>query len=111
MSPLEDSQLPAHETELNGMPWQVKAIGLVGVPSVIALLLVWAVIGAFSAEAAANTKAVNEATQLIREHSTASKTDAEFAREMMRESIRLQRATCENTAKNDFDRANCRSGR
>lgn len=107
MTKLTDDELRLGRREgdptLDGMPWWVKAIGLVGVPSAIALYLIWALVNAV-------IPTVVQMQQMLSDHMK--------AQERMREEqsltntrtdtiIKVLRITCINQAKDDVSRERC----
>lgn len=84
----------------NTMPWQVKAIGVVGVPSAIALYLVFSIVSAQQRDGGSLMNTINSHAGAAAVHATESK----------EQGLRLERylqLICVNTAKSDLDRTNC----
>ena len=87
----------------NGMPWQVKAVGLIGVPSVIAIYLVWALV----ADVRINQQSSKENLAL---HAIQTNSVSEQNKELLQVLKRLQTSVdrlCANTAKNYNERNEC----
>jgi hypothetical protein len=86
-----------------GMPWQVKALGIVGVPAAIAIYLVWALVSQIapailsmnsllSAHVAQMTTLMGEQTQIKNQNEAI---------------IRILKTSCVNAAKDMVERERC----
>lgn len=87
----------------DGMPWQIKAIGLIGVPSAIAIY--WTVVAA--QDIRLNQQAQKENLAL---HATQTSVVSEQNRELLVTLEELKRSMskiCTNTAKNYQERNDC----
>ena len=87
----------------NGMPWQVKAIGLIGVPSALAIYFSYSIVG----DIRINQQNVKENLAL---HSTQTQSVMEQNRQLLISLDNLKRTMdkiCANTARNYTERNEC----
>lgn len=84
----------------SGMPWQVRAVGFFGVPSAIAIFLVWNMTGT----QAQDIRAARE--QLANHAQVSASANLETAKRLEHVE-RVLTAICANAAKNLGDRASC----
>lgn len=80
----------------NGLPWQVKAIGFIGIPSTIALYLTYVMAGTM-------TKNTADVKDLLSEHHMVTRTLIQQNETI----IRVMRTGCVNAAKTYDERARC----
>lgn len=94
--------LSNNENGLGGMPWWIKAIPTVGVPSVIAIGLSWYLVDEVRSElGVVRTQLAAHATQMT--------IDQNDQRQRARDLIYMLRQVCFNTARTDAQRDGCRS--
>lgn len=84
----------------NSLPWQVRAIGIVGVPSAIALFLVWSLV-------VGQAKDGGDQRKTLTEHATAAAAHAIESKETGQRLERYLQLICVNTAKMDTEKAAC----
>jgi hypothetical protein len=99
MSMSESDQPPRPNGLAADLPIWIRAITFLGVPSAIAVFLVWVGardLPAIRIQAQANYEAIITTRDLVREHSAHT---AEMARQLQR--------ICSNTARNEDDRQRC----
>jgi hypothetical protein len=96
------------------LPAWLRAAGVLGVPSMIALFLVWTLTTAFTGRLATLEQSMRAQTELLRQVLAASQArqlDADHVREHFDESLRsltgILRSTCVNAASTDQARARC----
>lgn len=95
------------ETDSQGVPWWVRAIAFVGVPSAIACFLVWTLAGDVRTEAtrAANTSLAN-ASALV-EHQKHTEQLHQNIEKYMNSQLLLMRLLCSNSARSAEERRAC----
>jgi hypothetical protein len=92
-----------YDLGIDGMPWWVKAIGFVGVPSAIAMFLVWALVSnvipvMLEMQKTVNTMAVQVAT-VSAEHAESKRQTEEM--------LKVLRGSCLNGAKSYEEKTRC----
>jgi len=92
-----------YDVGIDGMPWWVKAIGFVGVPSAIAMFLIWALVqnvvpAVLEMQKTVNTMAVQVAT-VSAEHAESKRQTEEV--------IKVLRGNCINQAKSYEEKNRC----
>lgn len=87
----------------NSMPWQIKAIGLIGVPSAIAIYLVLSLDQGIRADNRTLRESLNYHTQ----QTEVSRVQNEKILNTLESIKRSQDRTCANTAKTYADRSEC----
>lgn len=93
--------------ETNGMPWWVKAVTLFGVPSTIALFLVYVLVNVIAGEVRKTSDDVGDTNALIKAHIEASDRIERMHQENEQSMHRILRAICVNGAANQQERAGC----
>ena len=92
-----------YDIGIDGMPWWVKAIGFVGVPSAIAMYLIYALVAnvvpaMFEMQKTMNTLAVQIGT-VSTEHQESKRQNEEI--------IKVLRGTCLNQSKTYEEKSRC----
>lgn len=100
----EDRQAAPAEAPL---PWQVKAIGLIGVPSVIALFLVYNLVDVRNSDARTNATAMNGLATAISAAAAQAVAHTLESREQGQRLERYLQLICVNTAKTDDQKRDC----
>lgn len=88
---------------MDGMPWQMKAVALIGVPSAIAVYLVWAMVSTV-------VSSVDITQRMMSEHVASTSilsSDQTALRRQNEEIIRVLRTSCVNAAKDNTGREQC----
>lgn len=98
---------PNGRDPLNGMPWQVRAILLLGVPSVIALAAVWWGAGVIGVTVADTQRLLLELQQHEQLHDQNVRTNFIGIQRQTETQIRLLRSICASVAKSDVARERC----
>lgn len=88
---------------IDGMPWQVKAIGIIGVPSAIAIYLVFSIVQGV-VPAIANVQTTTNSLVIAMNEMTKDHTAVRIQNENM---FRVLQATCVNAAKTNEERERC----
>lgn len=88
---------------VDGMPWQVKAVGIIGVPSAIAIYLVYSMVQGV-VPAIANVQTTTNSLVLAMGELTKDHAAVRMQNESM---IRILQATCVNAAKTNEERERC----
>lgn len=93
----------------NGMPWWVKAIGVVGVPSALAIYLVYTLVS-WGNVVVAQANTGKELQAMLTQHVAAMAqmaTDQASVKEQNVVIIRVLRSSCVNSAKSNEERDRC----
>jgi len=93
--------------DMNGMPWWVKAIVIVGVPSAISLGLVWSDRAHLSATVEANRSTLTEMRVTAAEHDRSMLQHFQVLAAQAAETNRILLAGCVNDAKTETARNRC----
>lgn len=87
----------------DGIPWQVKAVALLGTTSVIALYLVYVLASEVRAQNAAILTGQHELSVLLREHISSNQQQTDQGAAI----LRVLRTNCVNQAKDNDARERC----
>jgi hypothetical protein len=98
---------PNGRDPLAGLPWWVKAVFLIGVPSAIALGLTWQVSTVLTTRVESNGKALEVVHSEARLHDQAVVSRFDYLSRQTDETNRILTATCNNQAKDDAQRDRC----
>lgn len=92
----------------NAAPWWVTAAGVVGVPSAIALYLVYWLTGAAAREMTEHSSLIRTQMEAVRQDLTVSATDhAQIVDARLTSIMRMLQRICVNTASSMDERAAC----
>lgn len=94
---------PRNEEVTTGMPWQVKAIGFIGVPSVLAIYFGWALV----ADIRINQQTIKENLVLHAEQTETIKRQNERIITSLDLLKKVMDRICSNTARNYLERSAC----
>ena len=86
--------------ESNGMPWWVKAAGVVGVPSLIAVFLVYAL-------ASGHQATTDDIAKDVKAHAEASELHTSDSKAALDRIERIFRVMCVNAAADSMQRERC----
>ena len=89
--------------ESNGSPWWVRAIYQIGVPSAIALYLVWTITATLNT----HVRDLQDTNSLLKIHIETTQVIERTHQESERSMQRILRAICVNGARTAPDRAGC----
>ena len=92
---------------MNGLPWWVKAIVIVGVPSAISLGLVWSDRAQLTASVEANQGMLTEMRVTDAAHDVSMLRHFEVLSQQAVETNRILTASCVNSAKTEYERNRC----
>jgi hypothetical protein len=98
---------PNPRDPLSGMPWWVKAVFLVGVPSAIALGLTWQSAFVLGGRVEDNGKALTAIHSEARLHDQSVSARFQYLSQQTEETNRILVATCMNQSKDDAQRDRC----
>jgi hypothetical protein len=90
-----------------GMPWFIKAVALIGVPSVISLLLVWSIQVKVSDTVYSNAQAIHEVRLEAIAHDVRVQTSFAEIKQQGQVNERLLRMICSSLAKTPELSQNC----
>jgi hypothetical protein len=91
------------QTDTDGIPWQIRAIVLMGVPSAIACYLVWVLASNISPSLSAQGQTLN---QLVLSVSNMRDEHSQM-RAVNEAMLRVLQASCVNNAKDSIERERC----
>lgn len=100
---LEDRSYRRRSTDTDGMPWQVKALGFIGVPSAIALYLVYSLVSGITPAVLSMQSTMS--TLVISMNNIAL--DHAAAKQQNEQILRVLRASCVNSATDNEARERC----
>lgn len=108
MSEQENYELHRHgrrrsDDSQDGMPWWVKAVSFFGVPSAIAIGLVYSLVNYMVPTMLETQKTLNTVVITL----GAISTEHSYTKEQNERIIGVLRATCANAAKGDYERTQC----
>lgn len=103
MDDVFDPKSRRRQSETDGMPWQIKAVGLIGVPSAIACYLIWALVSGVVPAMLSMQQTMGTLVGTI-----SSITTEHAAQKVQNERIiQILQATCVNAAQTTIDRERC----